>query len=230
MRPNQCIEQTVLRMICRLLVIGVTFGIGIGMPGRATAALENAWGYDDWGNNGVYAAIESAFPAIRDGGTQYNFSYMRTGGQRFLAGSIRYVEIGWISTGDNPYPNVYWTYKDVNGNTDQGYGPPAYCCYGYNYMVLADGNARGWWGLYFDSVNDSFVDVWTGYDYLENYFSGGETSSSANAMGVSGNYNVQFMRGGYWYCGCNHQVWITNPIYHVGTLPYTSSWQVWGNN
>lgn len=189
----------------------------------ALAQLENAYGYAYDANNGVYSAIEGAAPQIRDGG----WSYMRAAGGRSIGPNFYYVEIGWLKTASNPQLTSYWTYKDVNGFVNQGTGGVQGCCLGHNYRVLNVGSGN--WQLYFNDLNNPLTTVWTGFDYVDFYASGGEVSSSANAMGVSGNWNVAYLQGGNWWCACDWQPNITHPAYHIGGIDATS-WQVYGNN
>jgi hypothetical protein len=205
--------------------VAAATSVAVLMMGPLDAlALENAFGYAYDGSNATYAAIEGAAPAIRDGG----FSYMRTGGQRIISGNTYYVEIGWIITAGNSQMTSYWTYRDVNGVVNSGYGNAQYCCDGYNYQVLDVGSGN--WNLYFNDLNTPVTTVNTGFDYTDDYFSGGEVSSASNAMGVSGNDNVAYLRGGSWYCACDWQAFITNGEYSVVGVINDTSWQVYGNN
>lgn len=155
-------------------------------------------------------------------------SYMRPAVQRTINGDVLYAEIGWIKSGANPTPTVYWTVRDANLQIRDGYGPSPGCCSGYNYQVVSTGNGN--WSLYFNDLNTPFVTQWTGFDVADDWFSGGEVSSSQNAMGVSGNWNVAWRSGGTWYNGCGKQLFIEDAIYHVIDINSCYSWQVYGNN
>lgn len=212
-------RRTTAYTLVSILAVGLLW-MGSSAP---VAALENAWGYNYDANQASYAAIETANPAIRDGG----FSYMRTGVQRIINGNVYYVEIGWYVSASNPNPRYHWTYRATNGVVDSGEGGAPGCCNGYNYQVLDVG--AGDWQIFYNDLSTPVVTVGTGFDTADDYFSGGETSSANNAMGISGDWNVSYRRNGTWYCACDWQPWITNSVYYVARLNNTS-WQVGGNN
>ncbi len=212
-----------------MLSVVASFMLLIGASAPA-AALENAFGYAYDANTATYAAIEAGYPAIRDGNTfLYNFQYMRTGNQKIINGNTLYVEIGWWkagSSGNNLF--YYWTYRNTNLNTDYGYGSGPGCCNGYNYQVENFGGGN--WALYYNALDVPVVAVNTGYDSADDWFSGGETSSASNAMGVSGNYNVAYKQNGTWLGAGHWQPFITNSEYYVNPYANDTSWQVYGNN
>ena len=67
-------------------------------------------------NRGVYSAIVTANPTLRDDPTG-KWSYMRAGGRRITAEQTYFIEIGWLKGAEpesNGVPRVYWVYRDIN--------------------------------------------------------------------------------------------------------------------
>jgi hypothetical protein len=219
----------------RLTVLSIgalaEFAIMILTPPSITYAFEQGVNQDFTGNSGVYAAIGGADPQIRDGAGGANFSYMRTGGRAYWQSTFTFVEIGWIKTGDVPYMRAYYSALDKNGGMSVGVVGTQTCCLGYNYEVGYDMYASddGLYPIFFNSVG--VYEVWTGLGGFSDFFAGGETSSSQNAMGVSYINNVQYSVNWptNWFASTQWNPWTTNALYHVASNG-TSNWIVWGNN
>ena len=83
--------------------------------------------------------------------------------------------------------------------------------------------------MYFYTDTQPVANIWLGYDHMESYFSGGETYTSADNMGTSNNYYVQYWRGGQWYLPPQNALsrLVTNPRYDAAFINAPASWLVW---
>jgi len=197
---------------------------------NAFADLENVYGYNYVGNNGVYSGIDTAYPAVRDN----NFSYMRVAGQRINGGDTLFLEIGWIiraADPNYPSPRSYWAWRPTNLVAYYGFdGYPAAGNYNYEITYLGGGE---WRFFYNDMANPVATQYMGDIDYMDDYFSGGETSSSSNAMGPSNNVNVQYLSGGTWHAASELGWFMNNTnssIYSIIPVINPQSWNVYGNN
>ncbi len=214
-------------MPIKLFYVATLFAL-IGATFAATTVLadqENAYGFDYVGNNGVYSGIDTAYPAVRDNG----YSYMRVGGQRFVNGNTLFLEIGWNIRYEDPgypSPRSYWAWRPTNRVAYYGFdGYPGSGNYSYEITYLGGGE---WRFFYNDMANPVATHYMGDIDYMDDYFSGGETSSASNEMGPSNNINVQYLRGGSWYPAIGWQTNNTNPsVYNVIPVINPQSWQVY---
>jgi hypothetical protein len=165
---------------------------------------------------GTQALVETADPAIRDGG--WSCVRVAAGGP-----SVSFGEVGWIKWADGRR-RVFVSSRDTDNNLIYGeyYSP------GWRHEYRVSHRNNGTWWFYVD--NQYLTSRYLGFTQTTNEGSGGEVSSSANAMGVSGClYNYYRVPGtGVWVSYPYHLNW-EDAGYHVADIS-AFSWQVYGNN
>jgi len=169
---------------------------------------------------GVRAYLERANPQIRDGG----WSAVRVAVARNMITFVSFGEIGWIKK-SNGTCRVYVSYKTSTGTPGYNEYNTLTCGGGSNeYMIRFYQYA---WRFYFDGYRK--VDVALGWHQTSEVGSGGEVSSSANAMGVSGCLNNKYRNvAGEWKLFEWHFADVDPPYHLIDLSPY--SWQVYGHN
>lgn len=182
----------------RKLVVATAFTLMVlllitALPQAALAlTLPQAIGYYSVNPYGNRAYIETADPQIRDGG----FSWVRATVQYSSGGANYFAEIGWMKY-PAQCPNqpicVYLTSRD-----------PTYGYYslatGYNpgvggthpYTLRWNSSANGY-DTYYDTL---YVDTRPASYTLTRVFCGGEASTDANAIGISGCLKNQYATSG----------------------------------
>ena len=223
-----------------LAVLGVLMVVGGTDRAAAIGVCENpncpqSIGILDGAARGVQASIETANPALRDCGSYpWCFSFVRTTVQDTSGGGNKFGEVGWIKGGTCGVtgPKKVITYK--------GSGIWSRICLGslvvgstHSYRIdRADPPWQTIWDFYIDGVVQDARPLDT--SDATRVFCGGEVSTSANAMGVSGClWNAVrpswASYGSFYYY--NHSSVDVSPPYQLVDLaspPY--SWQVYGNN
>lgn len=213
------------RIYSKLMIAVATFSILLLSHTSNAYADEFAVRYKFDDTVGLYAAFEAGYPQIRDGG----YSDMRLSLDDGIGPTL--IRIGWTIDTSHTSPTAYWTWVDTTGSYFGSYGGVQGCCTGYNYKIERAFTPGTWW-LYFNSLSVPVATIDTVATYGTFIDVGGQTSSSANAMGVSGNWNVAWRHNpsNTWYsAGPDWQDLITNPIYGIADIAY-ASWQVYGNN
>ena len=189
----------------------------IALTVASVLALENAYNYRNIANRGISGSIVTGNPTLRDnaGG---KWSYMRLGVHRIISGNVYYIEIGWLKGAQpesNGTPRGYWTYRNTNGTTGQGWVGYPGVGIGYNYRVKR--TSTNTWGVYFNDLNNPVTTAWVGWDNADDGFSGGEVPNTSQGMGYSGNNNLSYLNssGTSWFALCSTSTFITNALYHV---------------
>lgn len=190
---------------------------------NAIGALDGDW----WGTR---ADIEIAWPQIRDGG----FSWARASVQNNPNDQTNdYVEFGWYKDATMQYyPNMHVSRQFGASHFERNYGQVGGT---FKYTVLWDDNPlMQCWRVYYNSKSPTCQP--SSYN-ITRVFSGGEASSSQNAIGVSGSLHNEFAsaNGGGWLLyppaspnGATYSQ--VEPGYTVAWLPNQGDWQVYGNN
>lgn len=177
-----------------------------------------AQGYLTGGYIGAEAKIETAAPQIRDG----NWSAVRVAVSRNMVSFVSFGEIGWIKWADGRI-RVYVSQKDSNGSL--GYSEYSTPSSQHTYRVSYYSNNK--WRFYKDGTY--ITERWLGWSQTTEVGSGGETSSSLNAMGVSGCLNNYYKDlDGVWRLYYMHFKKVDSPYHLVDINEY--SWQVYGQN
>lgn len=212
-----------MRYLMRLITISIVVisAILIASPVIASPGFPNAIGCKNGAYYGARAQIETADPYIRDG----LFSMVRVFAQNQDGGHNWFAEAGWykgLDTGYVPKGRAIW-------NGPGGYDWRVYQTMAIGskhiYLVMRDSGDN--WGFYIDGTLKTVRYV--GFASTTRVCSGGETSTTLNAMGVSGCLqNKRKDSDGIWRNYGSH--------YNVEDLPYdvrdidANNWQVSGNN
>jgi hypothetical protein len=210
-----------------LAVVSLSYSSVPDVLGQGTSLVSaiGAWDNTYWG---TLTDIETADPQIRDGG----YSWVRTAVQYNPSGGPNYfAEVGWMKHADgsitahiasldpnltDPFEMDYPSYSPGVGST-------------HRYIVNWDGGVNAY-DLFYDGNYITSRQAF--YGTITRTISGGEASSSANAMGVSGCLNnyYQAVNG-------DPNSWTAYPSHYDQaasgyTVAYLSpnAWQVYGNN
>ena len=196
----------------------------LATPTPTPTPFPNAIGYIYENSTALQARIETADPQIRDGG----WSAVRIFGwvPGVTAGN---VECGWVKVADG---SIYgFTQSKVQGQV------PTWSFWGlqhpmetHTYRIKRKGSGTGRWKYYIDDISDPIDTRYAGFDVAFMVGSGGEVTSTANAMGVSGCLDNQYRdtsKAWHYYMYTHKR---EDYPYHLVTLPRPYSWQVYGHN
>lgn len=230
--------NTLRRLVSVLLAAALALPAGSTPPAPAHAQpypdQVNAIGYLNGNHWGIRTFIETAIPQVRDGG----ISWVRSAAQYNPAGGQNdFVEIGWVVSAQSSTPIVSVTSHDPSMPADQylSLTYPYYPSVGstHVYRVYLNNNT-GLWDTYYDDVYVTSRPMNDLYQTTR-IFSGGEASSSANAIGVSGCLYNQYGAGAtqtfYPWPSFLPQVDAGYTVHGLSAYGYgPNSWQVYGNN
>ncbi len=195
-----------------------------GIPRVQAASLVNAIGAYDSNPWGTKAAIGTADPQINDG--IFGFSWARATVQYNPPGSGTnyFAEIGWWKdiTGIHVHVIAQWN----GGRFEQSYSQQPAVGSSHNYVVLWN-SSQNCYDLKYDGT---VITCKPASLTLTRVFSGGEASSSSNAIGISNCLNN-------YYASTNGGGWMLYPShYDEAAQGYwvhdfsAQSWQVGGHN
>jgi hypothetical protein len=207
--------------IALALAVGLSL-LSTGVPQAQADGVVNAIGAYNSNWWGTRADIETALPQIRDGG----WSWARASVQYNPAGHNDYAEVGWYKT--TLWRSVYVSVQNGASHFESAYSYFPLTGSTHKYTVTWSTSGQCWRLLY----DGTQVTCRASSVALTRIFSGGEASSSQNAIGISGCLNNQYQAtsGGSWYNYPDHYPAVEpGGVYWLARIS-NRSWQVGGNN
>jgi hypothetical protein len=212
------------RFKLRICLVVLTIGGLLLVTAEASKAnpdYPNAIGCKNGTYYGSRASIETSDPQIRD----LLWSIVRTFSQNQNAEHNWYAEMGWYKGIDTAWsPKVTAIASGSSGNLKRYYN---ILSIGSTHDCYVKHNGSNVWGFFFDGTQKVTMNL--GFSSTTRVCSGGEASTSANAIGISGCLNnKRRSSSGTWSNYGSHYKQVTSG-YWVTDID-VNNWQVGGNN